>query len=389
MGALRYQRPLCLACTLSAALVGAQAEQPDIPVPGKPRSLGHVIWGWTGSGPVNVFDLLKSPLAQTICLTVSREAKAVDRIAQEIEAPAEAVGTQAERLVTEGVLVRTDDGRYRAGFLALDAAAHAEISRLTADAGAAAAEIVRANLERVRPAYEDAPVSRQGFGWDEQAVWPVVAVLLCNAAFRRAGPLKVGPYPERASGGRYWLIGREPIPGGGAAHGLSLSANQLGPLRWAAFGTPGAWRQLPELSEAAREALAAVACGRPADEAALEEPLQLGLLTNKGGVLRLTFPLFGETDSLLLTPILDDIADRMWGEAAAPHLAGLEESLDAWGYGALRAQYPVLRASTAAHVTDGCIGALIDQGVLPPPPTSPPPGFAYLAWEQGLRLMEW
>ena len=332
-----------MALLIPAAVAFGQAEKPVLSEPGRPRVLGHSMWGSSGPGPVTVFDLLRSSLAQTICLTVNREAKTAKQIGEAIQAPEVDVTTVAEQLTTEGLLVRTEDGGYRANFVALDAEQHGQLLQLQRDAGAAAAKVIAANVERVRRAYADTPAARRGYRWEDGADWLIVGNLLCNVGLRRHSAVPWTEGPERPSGGRYWLLAREPVAGGVQGLRIFCTMNHEPGLGYGVFGPSTAWRPLPNFSAGAGAALVLIAHRRATDAAAVQRLVEcteaeargaIGELANEGfvsdaeGRLSVTFPVLGDEDSLLLTPIIDDIADQTWQEALTPELGDVEQMLE-------------------------------------------------------------
>jgi hypothetical protein len=391
-----------MALLIPALVAFGQADKPVIPEPGRPRVLGHMMYGSSGPGPVTVFDLLRSSLAQTICLTVNREAKTPGEIGEAIEAPEADVTTVAEQLTTEGLLVRTEGGAYRANFIALDAEQTGQLAQLTHDAGVAAAKVIAANVEPVRRAYADTPAARQGHRWEDGAAWLVVGNLLGNLGLRSRSPFHYEQGPERPSGGRYWLLAREPVAGGNQSLRIFCTMNHEPNLGYGVFGPSNAWRPLPNFSVQAKGALALIAHGRATDTATVQRLLEcteaeaqaaIGELTTEGfvsdmdGRLAVTFPVFGDDDSLLLTPVIDDIADQAWQEALTPELGDVEGMLVEWGYGHLREQFGVNLFAVGTDAIGECLRSLTDTGVLPPYPNPPPAGFGCFGWLPGIPLM--
>jgi hypothetical protein len=393
-----------VALLVSAGVALGQAEKPALPEPGRPRVLDPSMWGSTGPGPVTVFDLLRSSLAQTICLTVNRDPKTPAQIAVAIEARESDVSVVAAQLAKEELLVRTEGGAYRANFVALDAEQSGQLIQLQHGAGAAAAKVIAANVERVRRAYADTPASRRGYRWEDGADWLVVGNLLCNAGLRRNSPVGWPDPPERPSGGRYWLVAREPMAGSASLRGMFCRTNNEPGLGYGVFGLSGAWRSLPNFSERARGALVLIAHGRAKDAAAVARLLECseaeaqgavdelaseGFVSEADGHVRVTFPVLGDDDSLLLTPIIDDIADQASKEALTPELGNLARTLDEWGYGYLREQFPINLLTVRTGAMGECLGTLVDTGVLPPYPNPPPAGFGCFGWLPGIPLVSW
>ncbi len=377
------------------------AMEPDAQPRGGPRRLVHWINGSTGPGPTTVFSLMKPRLAQSICLSLSKTPRTPAETAMDVCAHEAYVLEHLEALAHEGILERLTGDRYRAAFLALDAADQAHVAALARQAGPALADAVEPDLETLRSAYLKTPVAA-GHPWQE-AIWLVVGVFLCNVAVARNTPDPTPHPPERPSGGRYWLGGFEQVPGAEPLWTTGFNAHHNPALPNGQFWTNGLYRHYGCFTGENAEVLRAIAdgagsiravadtCGISRTDAGrrVQRLTDLGFIVRRGRALATGFPVYTRADSDLLVPVLNRLASHLWQTALAPRLAGLDDLLRARRYGHLASQFPVARDNLRCDLCGEGLRVLMERGVLPRPDEPAPWGFAFLGWIPDLPLMDW
>lgn len=364
-----------------------------------PRRLPVFICGSISSGPTDVFALMKSSLYQSLCLAVNKQPKTAAEIGAEIAAHELYVREKAEELVAAEVLKRTDDDRYLANFLAMDAADYAELRALSLEAGPPMADLIQQRLPHLQAAYLRTPVARAGFSWDE-SLWPVVGVMLCMRATWRALQMPIPDPPQRPDGW-YWLGGFEtaadPEPSFGA--GLHVTGGRV--LEYGFLWLPGASSRptLQQESIAVLDAMAdgattvpglqaALAASRDAALALLQPLVRDGLVIADGERLGLAFPVYRQEDSDILTPVLDALAQELAQGIMLPRLQAIGDSLHPRGYGHLGDPYvSLLRWWMESPMHEEALRLLANRKVLPPVPGPVPATFGLIAWVRGLPLM--
>lgn len=359
--------------------------------PEGPRRMAYWVHG-EGAG----YAPLRPLLAQAICLCVNKRAKTARQIAREVDANIQYVHETAD-LLTECEILRVDASRrYQASFVALDAADWGQFAGFVRSHAGALAEALRPHLRRLRAAWLDAPVAKEGFGW-AQGKWPLVALLLLNSGVERNAAVAPGPPPLRASGYRFWLGGRELTPETPQVWmlGFSSTGYESEGLHHGHFRTPelprcgghfGRGEKLLALTAVAEGAktvaqvCARVEAPRERMEAALAELSKCGLLNAKSGRLRLTFPVFTEDNSAVLVPVIDEVCRSLLDGVLDPALRELGSHLDQAGYGHLRDQFPVWYRWTRGDISAEALRHLIASKDLPRPPEPAPHSFCFIGW---------
>ncbi len=365
-----------------------------------PRRLAVFICGSISPGPTDVFALMRSSLAQSLCLSVNKQPKTAAEIGAEIAAHELYVREKAEELVAAEVLKRTDDGRYLASFLAMDAGDYAELRTLSREAGPPMADLIRQRLPDLQAAYLRTPVARAGFSWDE-SLWPVVGVMLCMRGTWRALQMPIPDPPQRPDGGWYWLGGFEATADAGPSLGAGLNVTGGRVLEYGFLWLTGASGR-PALQQESINVLDAIADGattapglqaalgasRDGALAALQPLLRDGLVIADGERLSLAFPVYRQEDSDILTPVLDALAQELARGIMLPRLQVIGDSLHARGYGHLGEPYVrLLRWWMESPMHEEALRLLAERKVLPPVPSPLPATFGLIAWVRGLPLM--
>lgn len=372
--------------------------------PGGPRRLIHWVYGSPGRDSRNALTKPDTLLAETVCLCVNKEAKTAKQIASEIGAHQDYVADMAEDLLGEEILSSPRRGKYRTNFIAFDAADWKTLSASVPKAGPAVFERFERSVGLLRQAYTRTPLAAS-CPW-EQAVWPVAAVLTLNIGLSRNGPKELrASQPPRPGGGRYWLGGYEEVPGLRSlwCTGFNCTYGPEVSLSHGHFWSYGLHRPSRLFSGRPLDALAALADGplpvhqvvaRLAGDAetaraSIADLIASGFILKENGSLRLTFPVFGEEESDLLTPTIDQAVQPLLNEVLLPELGGVDKLLDRLGYGHLRDQYPPWNLWLLGNMAAEGLRLLMEREVLPRPTQPAPPTFAFFAWKGDLPLMNW
>ena len=384
------------------AMVQADKQQ------GGPRRLIHWIDGSPGEGRWSVFARLGNSLAQTLCLAVNKTAKTAKEISAESEAhPGYVEETTADLLEIE-VLVSPTKGRYLANFLAFDASDWRRLMGLVRQPAARAAEQLAKSQDRLRSAFEKTPLAASGWTWGD-ILWPMYSVLVTNVGASRNEPASFRlPRPARPGGGRYWLGGHEEVPDLPLVWvtGFNYYGEQPGwSFRLGYFWTWGLEREhkgfrrgedgltaIALFADGAvpqQEALSRLAGEREHWLGILADLIRVGLLDRTNGQLRLTIPVFTQSDSDMLTPEIDAVISPVINEVAVPALTDVDHLLDEMGYKHRRDQYPQWHRWLTSNIMGEALRFLMEQGVLPRPATPAPVTFAFIAWKGDLPLMSW
>jgi len=121
--------------------------------------------------------------------------------------------------------------------------------------------------------------------------------------------------------------------------------------------------------------------------AALADLVKVGMARRRNGKYELGIPLFGKSESDMLTAEVDAVVKPAVAEIVIPALRGVDSLLDQMGYGHWREQYPEWHCWLGHNISGEAVHYLMEQGVLPRPSEPVPPDFATLAWERGIDLM--
>jgi RNA polymerase sigma-70 factor (ECF subfamily) len=369
-----------------------------------PRALKVWISGDTGTDLDTIFDYLAPPLAQSVCLAVNKQAKAVAEIARQVEASEGYVQPVVDKLLWDEVLESPQLGRYRANFIAFDADDWRRTRKLLREPAAEAAKHLAAAEPRLRAAYQGAPLAA---GWDwERMKWPVYAVLVANMGRERNLPedCRAPAWPHRPDGGRYWLGAYEAAPD--VVQSWTTGFNMHGSLPTLRYGYFWSWglnREHPvRLADTDRGPVVEALADGPLTEKellarlgddgekwrqALASLVEGKLAERTGDTYRLSFPVFTEGDSEALTSEIDAVVKPTIGKVVVPAVAAFEAMLDEMGYGFRRDQYGQWRVWFAGDVMAEGVHFLMEQGLLPRPPDPAPPSFCFLAWKGHLPLL--
>ena len=103
-------------------------------------------------------------------------------------------------------------------------------------------------------------------------------------------------------------------------------------------------------------------------------------MSKRGHKFHLNFPIFLQEDLTKLEQETERICRRIVEEAYKPAFADIERLFDRLGYRYLKEQYPALKGHVGVNATGCTIGALVERGVLPQPPTEAPATWGFWAW---------
>jgi len=365
-----------------------------------PRDMAWWINGdWPG-------PFMSTTLARSICLAANKRPKTVKQIAELVDANEQYVREALQPLVGEGLVQETENGRYRAGFVALEAADWIEVTRDVRKQGVMLADALIPDLAALEAAWNRTPKPDQGFAWAE-GIWPTLAILVLNIGLKRNGvPLPQIEPPSRAGGKRYWAGGSEEVPpehvlwctgfnntGGGSGFGYGYLWSYGMPFKRPAVGWPDEQRHaLGALADGAADADAVAQITGQAPEQAREllgKAVEIGLVCRSGDDLALTFPVFREEDDGVLAPVVDKIAGRLSREIVQDATAGVPDLLRKLGYGHLEEQFHEWRAWLEGNVAGEALRELLNRGILPHPGDPAPMSFCMIGWVGELRLMRW
>jgi RNA polymerase sigma-70 factor (ECF subfamily) len=374
-----------------------------------PRRLSFWISGSVSPGHSNIFDHMRPVLAQTVCLSASKEPKTLQQVADEVGADIEYVRDAVDDLEEMTALTSTGRGQYLTSFIALEAEDWRAFVRLVPEPAAKAAQQFAASTDRLRTVWEKTALARSGWSW-EKAIWVIYAVQLTNTAMCRAlRHVYDAPAPARPGGGSHWMAGREVAPGVPSVWSVGLNSHgSSANLETGYFWTWGIRREDKEVALVSQwderdpllhaladgitreeELVALVPRGAERARAALADLVRLRMVARDSGGYRLNIPFFTETDSEVLTPEFDAVARPIVQAIYQPVLEGLGSWLDERGYGRHKDQYHAWRYWLASNISGEALRFLMEQGVLPRPADPAPGDFAHLAWKPGIELMRW
>jgi len=364
-----------------------------------PRRMTYWVHG-EGAG----YAPLRPLLAQALCLCVNKRAKTARQIAREVDANIQYVHETAE-VLAECEILRLDSARhYQANFIALDADDWTHLADFIHSQAGALADALRPHLRKLRAAWSDTPVAKEGFAW-AQAKWPLVALLVLNTGLERNADLAPGAPPLRASGYRFWLGGRELTPETPRIWmlGFNSTGYETNGLHHGHFNTaelpraggvfvrglePLALTAIAKGAETAAQVCARVDAPRERVQTALAALSKRGLLSSRSGRLRLTFPVFTEENSSMLVPLIDQISSSLLEHVLDPALEDLGDRLDQAGYGHVREQFPVWYRWTRGDISAEALRHLIASRDLPRPPEPAPHSFCFVGWLGSPSVMQ-
>jgi RNA polymerase sigma-70 factor, ECF subfamily len=361
-------------------------------------------WWINGNWPG---PIMSTTLARTVCLVANKTPMTIKQISKAVDANEQYVKEALQPLAPEGLMHEAENGRFRAGFIALDAADWIEVTKDVRRQGAALADSLIPDLPALEAAWNETPKSDQGFAWAE-GIWPMLAIMVLNIGLRRNGA-PAGPQPEepaRASGKRYWAGGREEVSpehvlwctgfnntGGGSGFGYGCFWSYGLPFDRPGLGLADDHKQvLKALVSGAPDADAvAQMTGQPLERAReiMAKVLEIGLARRSGDELALTFPVFRKEDDEVLAPVVDGIAGRLSREIAQKATAGVSDLLRKLGYGHLEEQSHQWRMWLEGNVAGEALRELFNRGILPHPGDPAPLSFATIGWVGDLRLRRW
>ncbi len=368
-----------------------------------PRKLVSWSWGDIKNERYSPFRLLGTSLAQTICLAVNKRAKTVQQIANEVAAHAQYVEETVASLVEMDVLISPQKGKYIANFIAFEAGDYRRLMKLVREPAGEVAKRLAAAERQLRAAFEKCPLAASGWAWSE-VIWVVYSVLVANAAAMRSLSPEYRPPRPHHPGGRYWLSGYEEVPDMAPVWNIGFnSSGPFGTLNEGYFWVLALPREhtgfgplqkelLDVLSEtplAEEELLARLGEEVEQSRGAIAEMMQAGFVAKSDGRYRLMIPVLTQSDSDLLTPVVDAVIAPILKEVAEPATQSLNSLLDEMGYGQRRDQYSIWHGWLISFMEGEALRFLMEQGVLPRPPDPAPPTFGFLAWKGDLPLMSW
>lgn len=355
-------------------------------------------------GHGNVFERLRPGLSQAVCLAVNKEAKTARQIAEQVGAHVSYVSETLDDLTDMTVLTAPGKGSYLGNFIAFDAEDWRRVMRFIPEPAAEAAHRFASVEGRLKAAFERTPLAASGWHWAD-VIWVVYSVLVANAGVSRAGITGVRPAPARPRGGSYWLGGHEIVPDLPSVWTTGLNSDlPLETMHLANFWTYQIERDWAAVVSTARdrakivellakapvtetEALAHFGDEGERGRVALADLVKTGLARRENGRYRIGIPVFTEGDSDVLTPEVDALMKPVVADVIIPALRHVDSLLDEMGYGPWRGQYPEWHRWLAGNITGHALSYLVEQAVLPRPPSPAPPSFATLAWRKGISLV--
>jgi hypothetical protein len=363
-----------------------------------PRRLVKWIDGLSGAGNANI--LLTPLLAQTICLDANKTAKTAAQIASEVDSNVEYVEETAEGLLQYEILESPKKGRYLTNFIAIDAADWRRlVGKIHEPAARVAKQLTQAG-PTLRTAYERTPLAASGWSWDD-ITWTMFGFPVTFGVSRNISESLSAPPPVRP-GGSYFIGGyefeKEPMSVWFPAFNLS----QDQPLHngyFRIFGLAGDYRLLRGETEISivsllsegplNESETLSRLGGEPDQyrGTLAQLVKDGFVTLVDGTLRLAIPVFTQSDSDILTPVIDDIIRPIITGIAEPAFSDIQQLFDDMGYEHCRDQYPRWHRWLTGGIFGEALRFLVEQDFLPRLPEPIPYTFAFAAWKGDLPLM--
>jgi RNA polymerase sigma-70 factor (ECF subfamily) len=370
-----------------------------------PRTLAKWMSGEVPHGRWDAPGRIDSALGHSVCLSVNKRAKSVQQIAGEVEAHEKYVGDMVGDLTELEVLVSPRKDSYLLNFIAFDAEDWRKLVARMREPSAEIAHRLADSRDVLRAAYEKTPLSAE-WSWDD-VVWVVncliianrgVPALLCGA--------KTHPPPTRPGGFPYWLGGYECVPDGPFMDAPGWYGTDRPNSGVGHFGPSMQHRDyewILEQPHRRREVLRALLDGPVSEEKVLshfgEQDLDeyrstLAKLVSQGLVeradgdgYRLTFPVWREGDSEVMTPVVEEVIGPLVEEVLLPTWPDLDELLDEMGYEHRRDQYQVWRDWLCGFILGEALRFMVKQGALPELGDPPPAKWNFAAWKGDLPLM--
>jgi RNA polymerase sigma-70 factor (ECF subfamily) len=370
-----------------------------------PRTLAKWMSGEVPHGEWDAPGRIDSALGHSVCLSVNKRAKTVREIAAEVDAHEAYVGDKVAELAELEVLVSPRKGTYLLNFIAFDAEDWRKLAaRMCEPAGEMAKRLAEAQ-GKLRQAYEQTPLAAD-WSWEE-VVWVVNCQIIANRGiWRVSAPSKTLAPPERPGGFPYWLGGYECTPG--APHmdapgwyGIDRPARGVGHFGPSMEHRDYEW--ILRFPHRGRELLLSLLDGPLSEEKILshfnedereEYRSTLARLVSQnlvaraaGDGYRVTFPVWREGDSDVLTPAIEEVIRPLVEEVLAPVWPDLDGRLDEMGYEHCRDQYEVWRDWLCGFIVGKALGFMVKQGTLPELGDPPPAKWNFTAWKGDLPLM--
>ncbi len=362
----------------------------------------YLAWWINGQWPGHVLGDL---LSRAACLATNKEPKTIEQLSKELDANAAYIEQALQPAINEGLMSRTDDGKYLTNFIALDAEDWISMTQGIRELAAEAADFVTPLISTLEEAWNRTTLPERGFPW-LWGIWPTLALMVCNNGVGGHS----GPHPEapqHASGNRYWAGAHESV---GEEHqlwtvGFSLTYPQERMIGYGFLWSYGLRRNDPhgpgfEWHEWAQvltpiaygitdpEAIASKAC-MPVEKVreVLAKIIETGMAERRDGVPVLTFPVLNLADGEILKPAVDAVASKLVTEMLNPMTADLADKLRAAGYGHLEEQFDPWRGWWRSYISGEAMRELLNRKVLPEPGDPAPTNFALVGWEEGFPLL--
>ncbi|UCC67127.1 MAG: sigma-70 family RNA polymerase sigma factor [Armatimonadota bacterium] len=369
-----------------------------------PRTLAKWMSGEVPHGKWDAPGRIESALGQSICLSVNKRAKSVQQIAAEIEAHEVYVAGMVHELAELDVLVSPRKGKHLLNFIAFDAEDWRKlVTRMREPAGQIARRLADAQ-DVLRTAYEKTPMSSE-WSW-EDVVWTVNCLIVANRGLPRLlRASKTLAPPERPGGFAYWLGGYEYVPDAPPMDAPGWYGGVRENSGVGHFGPSMEHRDYEWILEhphRGREVLRALVDGPASEEKVLSHFSEqdrddyrstLAKLVGQdlveradGQGYRLTFPVWREADSEVLTPVVEEVVRPLVKEVLLPTWPDLDELLDEMGYEHRRDQYEVWRDWVCGFTVGEALRFMVKQGTLPELDDSPPAKWNFAAWKGDLPL---
>jgi len=117
----------------------------------------YMVWWINGQWPGNIVGDL---LSRAACLAANKGPKTIEQLSKELDANAAYIEQALQPAINEGLMSRTDDGKYLASFIALDGEDWISMTQGIRELGAKAADF----LTPLLPSLEEAPRGNEAYG---------------------------------------------------------------------------------------------------------------------------------------------------------------------------------------------------------------------------------
>ena len=334
---------------------------------------------------------MESLLAQQILLCIHKEAKTPDQIAKEVKADRVYVEEHLAEMVAQEVL-REQAGRYQANCILFDRQDVEAIKAKLSPRGRKTAELIATHLPALSEVLGKTRPASQGFE-EGYLRWPALCVFVLNVGVRRefkARKMLDVQAPRRPDGGRWWYVPRLIEGGLPAELGCNMYGGKDGYAQyWNSELRVTITRPTPA------ESLVVHRLGKgPADKSSLEDiftaeamaaMVERGLVRLEGKQAFTGVPVFSPADGDVLDPLIGTISEQIVDEVYAEYPHDVFRVLDEMGFSFIRCDYP---GTTPKLAQLGATRALIDAGILAPPPSPAPLGWGFFAWDGTFAPME-